>query len=72
MRSVEVAVGYVGGQWESVWVKVVEPMYSDLDDEQITGLAETLALDRALKMKQEVSFTRVLHIEEPSEDRPFS
>jgi len=63
-REVEVAVGYVGGQWREVSVTVKGTMERILDDDEITA--------KALKIIEEldfspnaVSFHHVLYIESP-------
>ncbi len=67
MRSVEVAVAYTSGQWESMWVEVDNDGVW-LNDEELTEQAEGLALGLAAKMKRTVSFVKVIYIDEPAED----
>ena len=67
MREVEVAIGYVGGQWEPLWVSI-EDSGNALSDEELSEKAEEVALGIAARKKREVSFTKVLYIEEPVDD----
>ena len=68
MRNVEVAVGYVGGQWDTVWVELKEDENNLLDDSEVEGRAEELALKLATKMKRNVSFVKILYIAELQDD----
>lgn len=71
MRSIEVAVAYVGGQWESMWIEVRKPEEEGLKDEELGERAEELALKLAAKLNRQVSFTKVLYIGDP-DDQGFS
>ncbi len=71
MRSVEVAVGYVGGHWESMWIEIRKPEEEGLGDEELGERAKELALQLAAKLKRQVSFTKVLYIAEP-DDQGFN
>lgn len=68
VRSVEVAIGFTGGQWESIWVEIDEPVNIALDDEEMSERAEEVAESLAAKGGRAVAFTRVLYIEEPREE----
>ncbi len=68
MRNVEVALGYVGGQWDTVWVELEEDDNNLLDDSEIEDRAEELALKLATKMKRNVSFVKIVYIAEPEDD----
>ena len=68
MSEVEVAVGYVGGQWESVWITVGDDAGVFRSDEEVTEIAEEIALRQAARARREVSFTKVLCIGEPQDD----
>jgi hypothetical protein len=70
MREIEVAIGYMGGQWDSVWVEIPDNNYV-LSDEEISEKAEEAALALAAAGKRTVSFTKVLYIEEPVDDCPI-
>ncbi len=66
MPEVEVAVGYVGGQWEAVWVEVGNGIFRS--DEEIAGIAEEVVLKQAARARREVSFTKVIYIPELEDD----
>ncbi len=74
MREVEVAIGYTGGMWASIWVKIPDNGYV-LSDAELTEKAEEEALDQvaaALKLtnskRRAVSFVKVLYIDTPDDD----
>ena len=63
-REVEVAVGFVGGQWREVSVTVKETEERVLDNEEIT--AEAMKIIEQLDFSPNaVSFHHVLYIEDP-------
>ena len=68
MPEVEVAVGYVGGQWEAVWVEVGKDNGIFRSDEVIAEIAEEVVLKQAARARREVSFTKVIHVPEPEDD----
>lgn len=67
MREVEVAVAYVGGRWDSVWVEIPDNA-SVLSDEELAEKAEEEALGTVNTWKNPVSFVKVLHINPPEDD----
>jgi len=67
MRSVEVALGYKGGQWDGIWVELEEEDNNLLEDSEIETRAEELALKLAAKMKKNVAFVKILYIAEPDD-----
>jgi len=68
MSEVEVAVGYVGGQWASWWITVGDDDGVFRSDAEVGEIAEAIALKQAARAKKEVAFITILHIEEPQGD----
>jgi hypothetical protein len=69
MREIEVAIGYVEGNWDSVWVEIPDNNYT-LSNEELSEKAEEVALNLATLGRRTVAFTKVLYIEEPTDDCP--
>ena len=63
-REVEVAVGFVGGQWSEVSVSVPETFESVLDDEEITAKALEI-IEKIDFSPNAVAFHHIRHIEDP-------
>ena len=63
-REVEVAVGFVGGQWSEVSVSVPETFESVLDDEEITAKALEI-IEKIDFSPNAVAFHHILYIEDP-------
>ncbi len=71
MRNVEVALGYNGGLWETIWIGIEEDENNLLGDSEIEERAEELALKLATNMKRNVSFVKIIYIAEPEDDCPI-
>lgn len=63
-REVEVAVGFVGGQWREVSVTVQEAVSRVLDDDEITAKAMEI-IEKLDFSPNAVAFHHVLYIEDP-------